>query len=70
MMEGTASNEVRILKTGDLCGDLVTAFYCKECGFVELYKKPSSREPLRCKERQQEQPAESKQTSEREDPPV
>jgi hypothetical protein len=70
MIEGTASNEVRILKPGDLAGDLVNAFYCKECGFVELYKKPSSKEPSRWQGLQHEQPAESKQASEREEPPV
>lgn len=68
MIEGTTSNYVRILKPGDMSGDLVDAFYCRECGFIEFYKKPSSKEPWRWQRQQQEQPAESKQALEKEEP--
>jgi predicted nucleic-acid-binding Zn-ribbon protein len=30
---------VRYLKIGDLRGDMVLAFHCKKCGFIELYKE-------------------------------
>ena len=29
----------RLLKTGDWRGDIIEAFYCKNCGYVELYKE-------------------------------
>jgi len=44
---GTASDYFRILKPGDLRGDRADAFYCHDCGFVELYKEPSTRESRR-----------------------
>jgi hypothetical protein len=39
-------------------GDGVEAFYCQDCGFIELYKEPSTKEPKRW----------SKQVSEEEQP--
>ncbi|MDH5782751.1 MAG: zinc ribbon domain-containing protein [Candidatus Bathyarchaeota archaeon] len=30
---------IRFVKIGDLRGDTAFAFYCKNCGFIELYKK-------------------------------
>jgi hypothetical protein len=30
-----------------LQGDLAQALYCQDCGFVELYKEPSTKEPRR-----------------------
>jgi len=43
----------RILKQGDLQGDKVSTFYCRDCGFVELYKEPSTKEPWRWQKEQQ-----------------
>ncbi len=68
MIEGMTTNYVRILKPGDLSGDLVAVFYCRQCGFVEFYKKPSSKEPWRWQRRQQEETVESKQTPQDEEP--
>jgi len=45
--------DVRILKQGDLQGDAVYAFYCRDCGFIELYKEPSTKEPWRWPKEQQ-----------------
>jgi predicted nucleic-acid-binding Zn-ribbon protein len=41
--------KVRVLKEGDLQGDGIQTYYCRNCGFVELYKEPSSKEPWRFK---------------------
>ena len=30
---------IRFVKIGDLRGDMAFAFYCKNCGFIELYKE-------------------------------
>jgi len=30
---------IRFAKIGDLRGDRALAFYCKNCGFIELYKE-------------------------------
>jgi predicted nucleic-acid-binding Zn-ribbon protein len=30
---------VRLVKTGDLPGDKVVPFYCKNCGYIELYNE-------------------------------
>ena len=62
MMPGRATNYFRILKPGDLQGDLAQALYCQDCGFVELYKEPSTKEPKRwsrpvSEQKQPEQPA-------------
>jgi len=62
MIEGTTSNYVRILKPGDFSGDLVSALYCRECGFVEFYKEPSTKEPWRLQKEQQEQSLRPEQT--------
>jgi len=62
MIQGMMTNYVRILKSGDISGDLVDVFYCRECGFVEFYKKASSKEPWRWQKQQEEQLKESKQT--------
>jgi predicted nucleic-acid-binding Zn-ribbon protein len=68
MIQGITTNYVRILKPGDLSGDLVTAFYCRECGFIEFYKKPSSKEPWRLQRREEGQPEESEQTPTEDEP--
>ena len=47
MKPGSTSGDFRILKSGDLVGDSTEAFYCQDCGFIELYKAPSTREPRR-----------------------
>jgi predicted nucleic-acid-binding Zn-ribbon protein len=47
MKPGMTSGDFRILKPGDLVGDRAEASYCQDCGFVELYKEPSTREPGR-----------------------
>ena len=47
MKLGKPSGDFRILKSGDLVGDNIEAFYCEECGFIELYKEPSTKEPRR-----------------------
>lgn len=47
MRSGTTSGDFRVLKQGDLVGDRANAFYCSDCGFVELYKEPSTKEPRR-----------------------
>jgi predicted nucleic-acid-binding Zn-ribbon protein len=47
MKTGRPSQDFRILKEGDLVGDRAEAFYCQDCGFVELYKEPSTKEPRR-----------------------
>lgn len=41
MAEGTIATHYvgfRIRKSGDWFGDGVIPFYCKECGYIELYK--------------------------------
>lgn len=30
---------MRFVKLGDLRGDMTFAFYCKNCGYIELYKE-------------------------------
>ena len=30
---------VQLVKTGDLRGDKVVPFYCKTCGYIELYNE-------------------------------
>lgn len=47
MASGTVSGNLRILKQGDLVGDRADVLYCRDCGFVELYKEPSTRETRR-----------------------
>jgi predicted nucleic-acid-binding Zn-ribbon protein len=68
MIVGMTTNYIRILKQGDLTGDLVSAFYCRECGFVEFYKKPSSKEPWRWRKHLEEQSKKSEQTPKEEGP--
>lgn len=29
----------RLVKYGDLRGDKIIPFYCKNCGYIELYRK-------------------------------
>ncbi|MGB9676923.1 MAG: YgiT-type zinc finger protein [Candidatus Bathyarchaeales archaeon] len=70
MMLGKVTSDVRILKQGDLVGDELYAFYCRDCGFVEFYKKPSTKEPWRM-QKQQEAPQEEKpQPLEEKTPPT
>ena len=68
MIEGMTTNYVRILKQGDLSGDLVATFYCRECGFVEFYKKASSKEPWRWKRQSGETSNKSEQKPREEQP--
>jgi YgiT-type zinc finger domain-containing protein len=67
MKSGKPSQDFRILKEGDLMGDGVEALYCQDCGFIELYKEPSTKEPKRWPKPlpEQEQP---KQTTSVEEP--
>lgn len=44
MKSGTTAGDFRILKQGDLMGDRANVLYCQDCGFVELYKEPSTKE--------------------------
>lgn len=62
MKPGRLSNNFRILKANDWYGDPALALYCENCGFVELYKEPSTRESQReirplSEQEQPEQPA-------------
>jgi predicted nucleic-acid-binding Zn-ribbon protein len=43
---------IRIRKQGDLSGDRINAFYCQNCGFIEFYKEPSTKEPWRWQKEQ------------------
>ena len=29
---------ILLRKSGDLLGDIIIPFYCKNCGFIELYR--------------------------------
>ncbi len=69
MIQGETTNYVRILKPGDLSGDLVTVFYCRECGFVELYKNASSKEQWRLQKQTEEQSKDSEKITKEEEPP-
>ena len=44
---GGVHGDFRILKHGDLYGDKMYVFYCRECGFVEFYKERSTKEHWR-----------------------
>jgi predicted nucleic-acid-binding Zn-ribbon protein len=37
----------RFLKKGDLLGDEIIPFYCKNCGYIELYKETKKRRNAR-----------------------
>lgn len=63
MKLGTVVGEFRILKEGDMYGDRAQVSYCRECGFVELYKEPSTKESWRWQTR----PAEPEQVPSREE---
>lgn len=63
MKSGSVTASFRILKSGDLQGDKLSAFYCRDCGFIELYKEPSTKEPWRWPEKQQAPLAEREQPS-------
>jgi predicted nucleic-acid-binding Zn-ribbon protein len=58
----------RIRKEGDLSGDMINSFYCRDCGFVELYKEPSTKEPWRWPKEQQEISKVEPQQPEKEQP--
>lgn len=47
MTSGIISGNLRIVKQGDLLGDKMNVFYCMNCGFIELYKEASTKEPKR-----------------------
>jgi hypothetical protein len=47
MKPGTVARDFRILKEGDMYGDTARVSYCRECGFVELYKDASTKESWR-----------------------
>lgn len=51
MKSGSVHGDFRILKDGDLMGDRAHVFYCRDCGFVELYKEPSTKESWRWRAR-------------------
>ena len=67
MKSGRAPN-FRIMKEGDLQGDAVRAFYCRDCGFVEFYKEPSTKEPWRWRKEQQAPSMKETQQPEKEQP--
>jgi len=52
MKSGDVHAELRIRKQGDMYGDKIYALYCRDCGFIELYKEPSAKEPWRWPEEQ------------------
>ena len=60
----------RILKSNDWYGDPAVAFYCQDCGFIELYKEPSTGEPRRRirPRSEQEQPQQPVSTEEPQEP--
>lgn len=64
MKSGSVARDFRILKEGDLYGDGARVFYCSDCGFVEFYKEPSTKESRRWRVR----PAESEQAPTSEEP--
>ena len=68
MIQGETTNYVRILKPGDLSGDLVAVFYCRECGFVEFYKNASSKEQWRWQKQTEEQSKDSEKMTKEEEP--
>jgi hypothetical protein len=47
MASGIISGNLRIVKQGDLLGDRMIVFFCMNCGFIELYKEASTKEPRR-----------------------
>lgn len=67
MEPGSVHGDFRIQKQGDFYGDRVHAFYCRECGFTELYKEPSTKETWRFNKRQASMKKETHQ-KEREEP--
>jgi len=69
MQPGSVPSDFRILKSGDLYGDRVSVLYCLKCGFVELYKEPSTRETWRWQREQPTPSAEEPQQQEKEAPP-
>jgi predicted nucleic-acid-binding Zn-ribbon protein len=70
MMYGDVSRDVHILKQGDLVGDKLYAFFCRGCGFVELYKEPSTKEPWRRPKQQENRQKEKPQPLKEEHPSV
>jgi len=54
MKSGSVPGNFRILKEGDLYGDMARVFYCSDCGFVEFYKEPSTKESRRWRVRSTE----------------
>jgi len=69
MRRGSVSGDFRIRKEGDLVGDQAHAFYCRDCGFVELFKEPSTLEPWRLQRAEQVPSAKEVQQLEKEQPP-
>jgi YgiT-type zinc finger domain-containing protein len=69
MIAGTVTRDVRIAKQGDIIGDNINAFYCRNCGFIELYKQPSTKEPWRLPKQEETLPEESQQPKEK-TPPI
>lgn len=64
----STSGGFRILKSGNLQGDKAYAFYCRDCGFIELYKEPSTKEPWRLRKEQQAPSMKEPQQPEKEQP--
>jgi len=51
MDSGRIAGDFRIVKESDLVGDRTSVFYCRQCGYVELYKEASTKEPWRFRTR-------------------
>jgi len=68
MKSGSVTASFRVLKPGDLQGDKLYAFYCRDCGFIELYKEPSTKEPWRWTKEQQAPLTKEPQQPEKEPP--
>jgi predicted RNA-binding Zn-ribbon protein involved in translation (DUF1610 family) len=42
---GSGAVEMSLFKEGEFKGDDVKAFYCRKCGFMELYRVENKRRP-------------------------
>ena len=67
MKPGRLSTNFRVLKANDWYGDPAVALYCQDCGFVEIYKESSAREPKReirplSEQEQPQQPVSTKES--------
>ncbi len=69
MKTGGVHGDFRILKEGDMYGDRMYVFYCRDCGFVEFYKEPSTKESWRWPKKQEMPLTEELQQPEKEKRP-